>query len=138
MFQELGLTHARIDLAWDVLRDAGQRAAADAYMQSARDHSIDVLITFDRSRRAGRASVNPTSAQFAAELKAMRKRWPWVHEFSTWNEVNIAKHPDTVAKWWLALTRACPSCTILGADLLDRSKTRATHRPPSPRACAPG
>ena len=92
-FQELGLTHARIDLAWDVLRDAGQRAAADAYMQSARDHNIDVLITFDRSRRAGRASVNPTPAQFAAELKAMRKRWPWVHEFSTWNEVNIAKQP---------------------------------------------
>jgi hypothetical protein len=125
-FQELGLTHARIDLAWDVLRDAGQRAPADAYMQSAHDHNVDVLVTFDRSRRAGRASVNPTPAQFAAELKAMRKRWPWVHEFSTWNEVNIGKRPATVANWWLALTKACPSCTILGADLLDRSATSAS------------
>ena len=92
-------------------------------MQAGHDHNIDILVTFDRSRRAGRASINPTPAQLAAEMKAMRKRWPWLHEFSTWNEVNIAKHPDTVAKWWLALTRACPSCTILGADLLDRSNS---------------
>jgi hypothetical protein len=57
----------------------------------------------------------------AKSLKALRKRYPFVKEFATWNEANINKQPATVAKWWLAMRKACPSCTILGADLLDRS-----------------
>jgi hypothetical protein len=125
-FTALHVTHARIDMAWDVLHDPGQKAAADAYMQAALKDNVDVLVTFDHSRRPKHASINPTSTQLVAEMKAMRRRWPWVHEFSTWNEVNISKQPDRVAKWWLALTKACPTCTILGADLLDRSATSDT------------
>jgi hypothetical protein len=121
-FRDLKLTHARLDLSWDVLHDTGQRRAADAYMKAAHADNVDVLVTFDHSRRHG-VSNNPSPARLASEMKAMRKRWPWVHEFSTWNEVNISKKAATVANWWLALTKACPSCTILGADLLDRSAT---------------
>ena len=61
-----------------------------------------------------------SAAQMATSLKDVRKRYPFIKEFATWNEVNIAKRPETVAKWWLALRRACPTCTILAADLLDR------------------
>jgi len=120
-FKALKITHARIDAAWDVLRDPAQAAAFDAYLQAAHQDNIDVLVTFDHSRRDGRALINPTPAQMVTEMQKIRKRWPWVHEFSTWNEVNIAKHPDIVARWWMAMTKACPTCTILGGDLLDRS-----------------
>ena len=30
------------------------------------------------------------------------------------------KKPEIVAKWWLAMRKACPSCTVLGTDLLDK------------------
>jgi hypothetical protein len=122
-FLALKVTHARIDVAWDVLQDGGQKAAINAYMQAAHKAKVDVLVTFDHSRRKGKASVNPTTTQLVAQMKAMRKLWPWVNEFSTWNEVNISKQAPIVAKWWMALTKACPTCTVLGADLLDRSAT---------------
>jgi hypothetical protein len=76
------------------------------------------LVTFDRSRK--RPSYNPSAAQMAKSLKAVRKRYPFVKEFATWNEANINKRPETVARWWTAMRKACPTCTILGADLLDR------------------
>jgi hypothetical protein len=46
-------------------------------------------------------------------------------EFATWNEANISKRAETVARWWSAMRRACPTCTILGADLLDRANVGA-------------
>jgi hypothetical protein len=120
-FKELGITHARIDLAWDVLQDPAQSTVLNTYLQAAHQDNVDVLITFDHSRRDGLKSINPTPGQLVAVMKAIRRFWPWVHEFSAWNEVNIAKRPAMVAKWWMALKNACPTCTILGGDLLDRS-----------------
>jgi hypothetical protein len=120
-FLKLKITHVRVFLPWDVLLDGGQADSADKYLDAAHADKEDVLIAFTQSRRPGKHSVSPTSAQLVTQLKAMRKRWPWVKEFSTWNEANLNKKPATVAGWWMALTKACPTCTILGADLVDRS-----------------
>jgi hypothetical protein len=122
-FTPLGITHARIYLPWDLFSDKAQVASADAYMQAAQKAGIDVLVTFSQSRRGGsHNSVNPTPAQMASALKAYRKKWPFLHEFATWNEVNLEKkNPAMVAKWWMALKKACPSCTLLGAELVDRA-----------------
>ncbi len=122
-FKVLTVTHARIDTAWDVLHFPDQAAAFGTYLQAAHQDNVDVLVTFDHSRIASRKSINPTPAQLVAEMQKIRKRWPWVKEFSAWNEVNISKHSDQVAKWWMALSHACPTCTVLGGDLLDRSAT---------------
>jgi hypothetical protein len=122
-YTPLGITHARIYLPWDLFSDAGQVATADEYMQAANKAGADVLVTFSQSRRGGRFnSINPTPAQMASSLKKFRQKWPFLHEFSTWNEVNLEKKkPAMVAKWWLALRKACPTCTILGAELVDRA-----------------
>ena len=45
----------------------------------------------------------------ATSLKDVRKRYPFVKEFATWNEANINKRPETVARWWLAMRKACPT-----------------------------
>jgi hypothetical protein len=64
--------------------------------------------------------VRPSPKALAAEVKKWRKRWPGqVKTLSTWNEANLGQKPETVAKWWLAVRKACPGCTVLGADLLD-------------------
>jgi hypothetical protein len=118
-FQALHLGYARIDLRWDVLTDAGATAQLDAWMGGARFNGVRPLVTFDRSPK--RPSYNPTPQQLAGALKALRARYPFVKDFSSWNEANMNKKPEIVAKWWLALRKACPTCTVLATDLLDKA-----------------
>jgi hypothetical protein len=136
-FQGLHLRYARIDLRWDALSVRGTTAQLDAWMAGARATGARPLITFDRSPR--RPSYNPTPAQLVGAMKGLRTRYPFVRDFSTWNEANMNKQPAIVARWWLALRRACPTCTVLGTDLLDKPNmvrwaqrfVRAAHRTPA-------
>jgi hypothetical protein len=118
-FQALHLGYARLDLRWDVFSDPAATAQLDAWMAGAQATGTRPLITFDRS--PVRISYNPTPQQMAGALKAVRARYPFVKDFSTWNEANMNKKPELVAKWWLAMRKACPSCTVLGTDLLDKA-----------------
>jgi hypothetical protein len=122
-YQALKLGYARIDLRWDVLSDPAATERLDAWMGGAHLTGARPLVTFDRS--PSRPAYNPTPQQMAAALKGLRARYPYLKDVSTWNETNINKRPEIVAKWYLALVRACPSCTVLGADLLDRANIAA-------------
>jgi hypothetical protein len=117
-FQALHLGYARLDLRWDVLSDAGASAQLATWMAGAKADNIRPLITFDRS--PARPSYNPTPQQLAGALKGIRAKYPFVKDFSSWNEANMNKQPAIVAKWWLALRKACPTCTVLATDLLDK------------------
>src|SRR4051812_13830167 len=117
-FQALHLRYARIDLRWDVFSDAGATAQLDAWMKGAQATGAAPLVTFDRS--PGRPPYNPTPAQLVATMKALQARYPFVKDFSSWNEANMNKKPQIVARWWVALSKACPTCNVLGTDLLDK------------------
>jgi hypothetical protein len=117
-FQSLGIKYVRLNIPYDALHDPTLLPGLDRWMAGAQSVGARPLVTFDRSRR--RTSYNPSAAQMAKSLKDFRKRYPFLKEFATWNEANIAKRPETVARWWTAMRKACPTCTILGADLLDR------------------
>jgi hypothetical protein len=135
-FAELAIRYARVMVPYDAMHDYAQRTWLDGWMAGAKSDGVTPLVTFTRSYK--RTSHNPSAAQMAASLRDVRKRYPWVKEFATWNEANINKQPHTVARWWLAMKRQCPSCTILGADLLDRSNVgtwaqrfiKAAHKAP--------
>lgn len=121
--EALHLQYARVYVSWDVLSDKNTLHEIDAWFAGAKQDGLQPLVTIARSRIPSRISYNPSPAQLAAELKRWRKRWPGqVNQISTWNEANIGKKPELVASWWLALRKACPSCTVLGADLLDDPK----------------
>src|SRR4051812_28169823 len=117
-FQALHLRYARIDLRWDVFSDATATAQLDTWMAGARATGVSPLVTFDRS--PARVSYNPTPQQLVGAMKALRTRYPFVKDFSSWNEANMNKKPQIVAKWWLALRKACPTCNVLATDLLDK------------------
>jgi hypothetical protein len=117
-FQALGIKHVRVMVPYDATVDLPTRRWLDPWMAGAKAAGARPLVTFTRSRK--RASYNPSAAQMAKAVKQLRARYPFVREFATWNEANINKRPETVARWWVAMKKACPSCTILGADLLDR------------------
>jgi hypothetical protein len=118
-FTGLKVKYVRVMVPYDVMHDTALRTWLDGWMAGAKAAGAKPLVTFDRSRK--RTSYNPSAAQMAKSLKDLRKRYPFVKEFATWNEANINKRPETVARWWLAMRKACPTCTILGADLLDRN-----------------
>src|SRR3954451_3906718 len=117
-FTGLKVKYARVMVPYDAMHDFKLRTWLDGWMAGAKADGARPLVTFDRSRK--RTSHNPSAAQMATSLKDVHKRYPFVTEFATWNEANINKRPETVARWWTAMRKACPTCTILGADLLDR------------------
>ena len=117
-FAALEVKYVRVMVPYDALNDAKLKVWLDGWMAGAKADGERPLVTFDRSRK--RPSYNPSAAQMAKSLKALHKRYPFLKEFATWNEANINKQPATVARWWNAMRKACPTCTVLGADLLDR------------------
>jgi hypothetical protein len=119
-FAQLGIKRARIDVAYDVLLDAGQTAALDQWMSAAHAAGVQVLVTFDRSRRGGRKSFRPDNYSLVKQFNRLRARYPFVKEWVTWNEPNLSQSATRTARQWLALKKACPSCTIVAADLVDR------------------
>ncbi len=120
-FLDLHIKYARINVPWDVLSDPNTLPAVDQWMDGARLAGVKPLVSFDRSRRD--KSVNPTPQQLATALTAWRARWPGqIAEVSAWNEPNInGKSASRVAKWWLALRKTCPGCTVLPGELVDRT-----------------
>jgi len=121
-FVDLGIRHARLNVPWDVLQDPTTLMNTDVWMFSAKGHGVAPLITIDRSRRPGLQSRSPSAATIATQVKKWRLRWKGqVKQISSWNEGNINKRPELVAQWYRAILTACPGCTVLGADLVDRS-----------------
>jgi hypothetical protein len=123
-FLGLGIKYARRSVSWDVTRDARLTQELDEWLVKAREAKVEPLITFARSHREGRRRVQPNAQQYEREVKAFKKRWPWVKNFSTWNEVNLpgegpANNPKLVASYYRILKRVFPSAKILAADLLD-------------------
>jgi hypothetical protein len=123
-FQKLGVRRVRVAVAWDAMKTRWQIEETDRYLALARAEGVDVLVTWAPSRLAGQRTRWPTPAQFVAQFRKFRARYPWITTFSTWNEANYNgfgpwNKPELAARWWLALRAACPSCTVLGADLLD-------------------
>ena len=143
-FQALNIHYARYSVAWDALRTDWQVAELESWLNLARAHGVEPLITFAPSRLPGQRRVWPTNAQFVEQFKAFRARYPWITTFATWNEANFCgfgpcKEPQRVASWWRALSAACPTCKILAAEVLDQPSAptwvsafiKAAHRRPA-------
>jgi len=123
-FEALGVQHVRYVVGWDALRTPWSRAEVDQWMAAAHAANVDVLLAFNVSRDATRHDVVPTVAQYRRAFLGFRKRYPFVHEFISWNEGNhhsqpTAKRPWLAAKYFATAQLACPRCKIVAGDLLD-------------------
>lgn len=126
LFTGLGLRDARIAIAWNALHVRWQRQDLDAWMAAAHAAGVRPLITFDHARSTSERKRKqlPRPGQLAHELRMLRRRYPWVRQFASWNEANYCgektcHRPQLVAAYYRALKLACPSCRILAAELLD-------------------
>jgi len=151
LLQRLRLRKARLVTGWDTaLQPGAQRTAADQYLAAARRAGYDVLVSFAHSSNAGRVRTLPSAAAYAKAVKAFVKRYPHVRTYSPWDEVNTCSEPTChaprmAAAYYRALQRACRSCTVIAAEVLDtdytemRSYLRQFIRyagPPTPRLWA--
>jgi hypothetical protein len=132
-FQALGIRYARLTIGWDALESRAQARALATWLRAARADGVQPLIGFEHSWIAHRHHQLPTPAQFARQFRALHARYPWVTDFATWNEANYCGQPTchspaVVAAYYARLRRACPTCEVLGAELLDVSNMVAWVR----------
>jgi polysaccharide biosynthesis protein PslG len=122
-FLQLKLRHARLNVPWDALDRADERARTDQWLASARAARAKPLITFTHSRVNPRKL--PSARTYRRIFRAFRARYPWVKQYSPWNEVNhnsqpTHRKPKAAARFYNIVRSACRGCTIVAADVLDQ------------------
>jgi hypothetical protein len=123
LFQQLELEHARLIVPWDALRVGSDRASVDAWMAAAQASGIRPLVSFSHSWVHPRKL--PGVREFRRAFRAFRKRYPWVREYSPWNEANHYSQPTYHRPRWAAryynmVRSGCPRCTVVALDVLDQ------------------
>jgi hypothetical protein len=141
-WQSLGLEQVRYLVPWDWHR-TGQEAEVAAFMDAARAHGQDVLVTFTAhrgcydGRRYSRARVcrAPTASAYRASVRAFDDAYPWVRTYSAWNEVNHLSQPTftrvrLAVRYYAVLRREgrFRHFRVMAADVLDTSNMRAYLR----------
>ena len=124
-WQALDSPYVRYVMSWDALRrNSWEEAELHNYMWWARQVNAKVLITFGHSRRRGHEMRAPSRLAFIRQFRALRRRYPELREFQTWNEANhgtqpVWKKPWVAARYYDAMRRTCPECTISAPSVLD-------------------
>lgn len=123
-FQTLGVRHSRLALAWDWYRDPQTVYLTDVWMEQARAAGVQPLVAFNRNWRSNGHRKLPSLTLYRKSFRLVRERYPWVTDYSAWNEANhttqpTSKKPAAAARYYNAMRKDCPTCTIVAADVLD-------------------
>ena len=124
-FHSTGIRNARLIVPYDLVRAGGfWLDVTDAWLDRARRDGIEPLVSFSHSFVRGRRLRLPSVPEYAARVAEFRARYPWVHEFSTWNEANhkgtqpTGRHPRRAAVFYRALRKQCPDCRVVAVEVL--------------------
>lgn len=123
-FQKLGVRHSRYVLNWDWYRSPGDIQVTDEWMNAAQAAGVRPLVAFNRNWRSNGHRKLPSLTLYRKSFRLFRERYPFVTDFSAWNEANhtsqpTSRSPRMAARYYNALRRDCRSCTIVAADVLD-------------------
>jgi hypothetical protein len=132
---KLKLKRVRYIVSWDYAKHAGERAEVTSFMNAARAHRQEVLVTFGATRgcfvngrynKRRKACRAPSAAAYKRAVKGFRKEFPYTRVFAPWNEVNHTSQPTfrkpaLAARYYKVMKSVCRRCTVMAADLLDSS-----------------
>jgi hypothetical protein len=124
-FQQLGVKHSRLVLAWDWYEHPHLVYSTDQWMAAAQAAGVRPLVAFNVNWATRNGHRKPPSiTRYRKSFRLVRERYPWVSDFSAWNEANhtaqpTAKSPRLAARYFNAMRGDCRSCTIVAADVLD-------------------
>jgi hypothetical protein len=133
-FQALRIERVRYLVPFDWYKNAGQAAEVLGFMTRAEQADADLLVHFTARRgcyRNSRYSSSkscraPSVRKYRKAFNRFRREYPSVRTFGVWNEANhvsqpLARKPGLAARYFLAARKACRSCTLVAADVLDTS-----------------
>jgi hypothetical protein len=144
-FQELrdaGLKTARYTVRYDALRyrrTKGREYHAQElnnWLMAAKAHDVRPLVTFwvtASSSKSLKRKISPS--RFRTEFRRFRKAYPWVRDFSLFNEPNLTgpyrRNPEALGRLYRTISRdlkGCKSCRLLVGDLhLTSGKATAAY-----------
>jgi len=100
-------------------------AAADVWLDGARREGVEPLVTFSHRWGGRKRQFHlPSVREYSKRIAEFRGRYPWVREYSTWNEANLTsaqptgRHPRRTAQFYRALERRCRHCTVIATEVL--------------------
>ena len=124
-FRALGVRRTRLSTPWNSIFTEPGRLAT--WLDAAHSAGLEPLVAFEHARGDGCPASPcplPPLSVYERAIRAFHARYPWVTLLQPWNEANSStqptgRHPARAAAYYEAARRACPACTITGADLLD-------------------
>jgi hypothetical protein len=121
-FHWLGVKVARLVVAWDVVKRPAELSWQTAWLEAARAHGVKPLVVFNIDPR--HPTQLPSLNAYGSAVRRFIKLFPWVHDYSAWNEENhylqpTSRNPQRAAQYFNLLSLYCRSCSITAADVLD-------------------
>jgi Glycosyl hydrolase catalytic core len=124
-FQKLGVKHSRLVLAWDWYKHPYLVSSTDTWMAAVQAAGIRPLVAFNVNWATKNGHRKPPSiGEYRKSFRLIRERYPFVTDYTAWNEANhtaqpTARSPRLAARYYNAMRSDCRSCTIVAADVLD-------------------
>ncbi len=137
-FVALHVKIARYFAPYDVAtgRSIGALYSLEVWLSDAQAAGVQPLVAFYHNTAS--AKKLPSIATYTRDVKLFIARFPQVRLLQPWNEVNrgnvggrggfSSPSAKQSAGYYLALKKACPTCTIVGLDVLDSTSPAATIR----------
>jgi hypothetical protein len=146
LFTSLGVKQARVVVAWDLMQTGGyDLTRVTQYIQAAQAAGVEPLIAFEHARGdASKCNLRknykakicklPSATQYETAIKAFFTAFPSVKVVAPWNEANhftqpTSRDPKAAARFTDIAAKACPSCTIVVADMLDQADDATSSKP---------
>ncbi|MDO9409806.1 hypothetical protein [Patulibacter sp.] len=140
--KDAGMRTARYTMRFDALKyrnDASRKFYAeqvDAWMTAARAAGVRPLVTFwVTASNSSALKRSISSSAYRTEFKRFRAAYPFVKDFSLFNEPNLTgpfkSRPEALGKLYKAVKkdlRSCSGCNLLAGDLhLENGATTAAY-----------
>ena len=115
--------YVRYVMPWDALRFKSTREPVDLWMSEAKRRRARVLLAFGHSQRRHRQLKLPSRRQYRKQVRAVRKRYPFVKTFQVWNEANHGFQPTRRKPWatgrlYDVLVRTCRGCIVTAPSVM--------------------
>jgi hypothetical protein len=139
LFAPLHFRAARYIAPYDVMSSPADEAILRDWIAGARRRHVRILLSLEKSRQPGKERHLPSVAEYTRELRKIKAAFPFIREFSPWNEANrfqsssnTAGQPTKgqerrLAQFYMAARRVFGKrTTYVALDLLDEQNVNKT------------
>jgi hypothetical protein len=136
-YESLHVKIARYFTPWDVAtgHDPTDLFYLRSWLDAAQTAGVQPLIAFYHNDTS--AETMPSVAAYTQAMEDFVAMFPQIKVLTPWNEVNRGNvrapgdsydspTPKQAAEYYLALKKVCPTCTVVGLDVLDSTDPGAT------------